>query len=432
MNIFISYRRNDEPYAVGRMYNDLKVEFGQIFKDVDSIPVGAEFKSLIFDAISKSQIFLAIIGKRWNEKNSEGLFRIFDKNDFIKLELECAFRYGIKILPVLIGDCQMPSEKDMPEEIHRLLSLNAARLRVDPDWKTDMDLLIRTIKNYSSEIKLRPEEELWAFASKANVIKRYKAYLEAYPQGKHVKEALQKIEVIRTRFIADPISVEPESTPNTPKSNFIVIDGGVYIMGSFSTDNEMPPHKVELAPFSISATPITVGQYKLFCAQTSKSMPAPPAWGWNDDHPIVNVTWYEAMAYCSWAKGRLPTEAEWEYAAKGGTKYFEHEFFFTRYSNKENADKDDRTRPVNTMQPNPLGLYDFFGNVLEWCYDFYAAYEIGKKINPRGPMKGITKVARGSSFKDDLYEFSPTKRMEFFLDQRSSYLGFRVVREVNG
>jgi formylglycine-generating enzyme required for sulfatase activity len=225
-------------------------------------------------------------------------------------------------------------------------------------------------------------------------------------------------------------SEEHEPVPDALPLNFVKVQGGVYVMGSFGSENEMPPHTVELSTFRISAAPVTVGQYKIFCAKTSKSMPPPPKWGWIDNHPIVNVTWNEAMAYCEWAKGRLPTEAEWEYAAKGGLKQFENEESPPHLLQMDKGYRREGTKAVAEDIPNLLGLHDAVGHVTEWCYDFFAPYENVKKINPRGPMRGLTKVARGLSYKDDPYDLSLTKRIELFSDQRSDHLGFRVVRDI--
>jgi formylglycine-generating enzyme len=433
MNIFISYRRKDQPFAAGRVYHDLKRVFGKdsLFKDVDNIAPGADFRKLIFDKIDSCQVFLSIIGDDWRGKTPDGLCRIFDKNDYIKLETECALKNGIKIIPVLLGDCEMPQKNDLPEEIHGLLQIHAARLRTDPDWERDIEKLIETIQGYSNQFTLsksQNEEDLWHAADKANIIKRFKGYLNAYPQGKYAKTALSRIEELKKRFVQAENSFSEAEARSIPKTEYIRVRGGTFIMGSIGIENEEPPHKVELTDYKISATPVTVGEYKAFCLRTNKSMPAPPRWGWIDSHPMVNVNWHEASAFCEWAQGRLPTEAEWEFAAKGGSD--EIPIVYSGRDHLAIGTTVNATVPVTKHAPNNLGIYGMLGNVHEWCNDFYAPYDQGRKINPRGPHKGITKVVRGTSFLLDQFLSTPTHRAEQFADYRSLDLGFRVVREI--
>ncbi|WP_298220900.1 SUMF1/EgtB/PvdO family nonheme iron enzyme [Flavobacterium sp.] len=444
--IFISYRRKDEPFAAGRIFTDLSHTFGKefLFKDVDNIRFGDNFKEVIFNHISKAQIFLTVIGENWNEQNEEGLFRLFEKEDYIRLEIECALHNGTRIIPVLIGDAKMPKTDSVPESIHTILPLNAAKVRVDPDWTPDMQRLTSIIKDLISNDNalidaaqvnkdVKAEENLWSYAKKTNIIKRYKSYLEQFPNGKYAAEAKSKIETIRKKFIADDIeSQETEITTETHEkldNVFITVKGGEFIMGSFGTENEEPPHKVSLQGYAISGTPVTVGQYRTYCLQTGKLMPGAPKWGWNDIHPMVNVTWHEAFAYCEWAGGRLPTEAEWEYAAKGAHKSEESAPLGQLEFSGRSIGKQSETMPVATYEANKIGLYDMGGNINEWCYDFYADYDSGRKINPRGPMRGITKVVKGWPF-DDTRNRSHSQRKESFADERSSSLGFRIVKEI--
>ena len=177
----------------------------------------------------------------------------------------------------------------------------------------------------------------------------------------------------------------------------IKIEGGTFLMGNDSRKaklEEQPVHEVTLRDFYIGKTEVTVAQYRLFCTETGTEMPIKPSWGWCDDHPIVNVTWYDAMNYCNWLSEKLgivitlPTEAEWEYAAKGGNQSKGY-----TYSGSYGADvvgwyrKNTKGKPaeVATKKPNELGLYDMSGNVYEWCMDYYD-YEYYAKSPPDNPM----------------------------------------------
>jgi iron(II)-dependent oxidoreductase len=132
-------------------------------------------------------------------------------------------------------------------------------------------------------------------------------------------------------------------------------------------------------------------------------MPKKPSWGWQDDHPIVNVSWYDAVAYCEWAGVQLPTEAQWEKAARGtdGRIYpWGDEWDDSKCNNYETGIEE--TTPVGsyTQGTSPYGVMDMVGNVWEWCADWYDEkyYASAPNRNPQGPSAGIRRVLRGGSW----------------------------------
>ena len=162
----------------------------------------------------------------------------------------------------------------------------------------------------------------------------------------------------------------------------IAVQGGVFTMGDDNGDkDEKPAHKVTVSNFSIAKTETTIGQWRKFCLATGRRMPEAPWFQQSEQHPVVNVSWDHTVAYCKWLSEqtgknyRLPTEAEWEFAARGGVKSKGYP-----YSGGMNADsvawlahKSEGPMPVAQKAPNELGLYDMTGNVWEWCSDLYDA-----------------------------------------------------------
>jgi formylglycine-generating enzyme required for sulfatase activity len=202
-------------------------------------------------------------------------------------------------------------------------------------------------------------------------------------------------------------------------------------MGCSPGDNECeseenPAHQVTITKgFWIGQTPVTVGAYKRFAGATGRQMPPAPAFnsGWrNDNMPIVNVDWNDAQAYCGWMGGRLPTEAEWEYAARGGStaaRYGPLDDVAWYYNNSGRQRLDsarilkeegglillDRaeangngTHDVGEKRANGFGLYDMLGNVEEWVNDWYGNYQDCPSQDPHGPASGDERVLRGGSW----------------------------------
>lgn len=163
----------------------------------------------------------------------------------------------------------------------------------------------------------------------------------------------------------------------------IKVEGGTFTMGDSEMEGgetEQPTHEVTLKSFSIAKTETTVLQWKTYCSATGHKMPdETPSWGWIDAHPIVNVNYDDAVAYCDWLSDktgelyRLPTESEWEYAARGGKQSKGY-----KYSGGQSIDmtgwydgnSNNQIQAVAQKRANELGIYDMSGNVLEWCKDW--------------------------------------------------------------
>ena len=149
-SIFIGYRRDDTADASGRVFDRLHREFGagEVFKDVDNLPVGVDFGQHILTILPKCRVFLAMIGPGWIDVRDEGgLRRLDNPNDWVRIELETALATpGLQIVPVLINGAPMPREEMLPDSLRRLVRLNAAIVRRDPDFHKDMDKLIAALR----------------------------------------------------------------------------------------------------------------------------------------------------------------------------------------------------------------------------------------------------------------------------------------------
>jgi len=221
---------------------------------------------------------------------------------------------------------------------------------------------------------------------------------------------------------------------------YVWIPPGSFRMGCSPGDNECfpnekPPHQVTITKgFWMGQTEVTVGAYKCFVAATGKAMPPAPLSnpGWsNEQMPIVNVSWDDAQAYCLWAGGRLPTEAEWEYAARGGSTEARYGSLDKVAWYRQNSRL--QTHPVGEKRANGFGLYDVLGNVWEWVNDWYdeKCYQNSPSQDPAGPASGQLRVLRGGSWRGDPQELRVSGRGGFDPVSRGPFYGFRCVREVD-
>ncbi len=257
----------------------------------------------------------------------------------------------------------------------------------------------------------------------------------------------------------------------------VELPGGTFRMGDdrSAEPDARPAHDVRLGPFRIDEHEVTNGQFAAFADATGHVTTAEQR-GWSlvwdepsgrrvkmpgadwrrpggpdtridgrQRHPVVHVSWYDAVAYCRWANKRLPTEAEWEYAARSGLRdadfpWGNEEVVAGRYQANHrqhglpiDADGFARRAPVKSFPPSAFGLYDMTGNVAEWCSDWYAAddYAGSPSENPTGPPQGAERVVRGGSW------LSPEQyRADHHVAARSYYppettadhIGFRAVR----
>ena len=205
-------------------------------------------------------------------------------------------------------------------------------------------------------------------------------------------------------------------------------------MGSEETERERPVHTVELNSFELGVFPVTQVEWKALMGTNPSKFKGP-------EYPVERVSWQECQEYIQKLNQktgmvfRLPTEAEWEYAAGGGATNR------TRWAGTSDEGalgdfawyKGNRRRKapkVGQKKPNQLGLHDMSGNVWEWCEDWYGDYEPDAQTNPKGPNHGTSKVIRGGSFEDDDSLCRVSSRYNVHPERKRAHLGFRLARSI--
>jgi formylglycine-generating enzyme required for sulfatase activity len=233
----------------------------------------------------------------------------------------------------------------------------------------------------------------------------------------------------------------------------VLIPAGSFQMGSEEGESdEKPVHTVYISQFWMDKYEVTNGEYKKCVDAGScrapisvESYTRSSYYGDSryENYPVINVDWSQAKAYCEWKGGRLPTEAEWEYAARGGLKS-------VKYPNGDNincgdanycrssvcdeckgyGDKDDDTHPVGSYEANGYGLYDMAGNIWEWVSDWNDSnyYKSRPPRDPQGPTNGEYRVVRGGSWADDSDSLRVSYRRSLDPTGGGSIIGFRCAR----
>ena len=222
--------------------------------------------------------------------------------------------------------------------------------------------------------------------------------------------------------------------------DFVRIPAGTFTMGNSSGQaeaDELPLHNVEVESFYIAVHELTLAQFKEFAEETEYKIRG--AWkGSGSNHPVVYVTWFDAVEYCLWfsrkyeINARLPTEAEWEKAARGGVDGRNYPFGDSISASDANYSSSG-TKEVGSYAPNGYGLYDTVGNVFEWCSDWYLKdyYQKSPDKNPQGDLTGVGvwRSVRGGSFNYDSSKAYSANRAAFAPQVSKPDIGFRIVIE---
>ncbi len=360
--IFISYRREDSAGYAGRIYDRLVTEFGfeQVFFDIDTISPGDDFVEVLSEKVESCDVLLAVIGKSWlTITDGSGRARIHHPEDFVAIEIGAALKRKVRVIPILVGGGRMPISSELPEALTPLARRQAHEL-ADKGFVPALEKLFPILQKSRSAA----------------------AGVGGVEMGAPVVKAA-------TTILAGTKRVNPKDG-----LIYIWIPPGSFLMGCSPgdkecRDNEKPPHRVEISKgFWICETPVTQEAYKRVIGSN-------PSHFQSRQRPVETVSWEDAEVYCRAAGMRLPTEAEWEYAARAGSTA-------ARYGELDGIswyDKNSQgeTHDVKGKKPNAWGLHDTLGNVWEWVVDWYAedAFARSGTHDPDGPKHGTSRVVRG-------------------------------------
>jgi serine/threonine protein kinase len=274
----------------------------------------------------------------------------------------------------------------------------------------------------------------------------YEEWGDYYMRQGDYGEAIKKYEIAKTINPNDKNFIAKLQEANARiiwlGIEFVFVKGDTFAMGDVWGDgeeDERPVHSVQVNDFYISKHEVTFAQYDTFCEAAGRRKPGDNGWG-RGQQPVINVSWHEAMAFCEWLAKRtgkavrLPTEAEWEYAARDGGKSMK----WAGTNSDADLDEygwhtlngDSKTHPVGKKRPNNLGVYDMSGNAYEWCLDRYDEdyYKKSPQNNPKGPSKGKKFVLRGGSSHSARVNLRCASRSSIPPDKCDFPTGFRVVR----
>lgn len=399
-DIFLSYASEDRAVAE-RICQGLEASGITCWMAPRDIPPGTVYARAIIAGIKGCRAMVVLFSSHANA------------SDHVINEVSSGFSRRIPIVPIRIDEA-VPSE-DLEYYLAARQWLDASRGALEPHLKQLVEHLSRAL-----EVAPPPATNIMprGLASRRRVVPALAA------------AGVAALGLMLWNRFAPSV---PERSAGSVAVN--AVDGQAYVwvppgrfeMGCSPGDgecasDESPRHAVAIKEgFWMGQTEVTRAAYRRFAG--ASKMPPAPGFPQEEDHPVVNVTWDDARAYCQWAGGRLPTEAEWEYAARAGNEQVRYGpleeiawyadnagrarlesavLFATDRENywKKLAENGNRTHAVRGKKPNSWGLYDVLGNVWEWCADWYGEdyYQSSPERDPQGPDRGEFRLLRGGAW----------------------------------
>ncbi len=441
--IFVSYRRVDSEIFAHRIADWFVLKYGEdnVFIDIDAIKQGENFPDKLRRSVQESDVMLVIIGKTWAaefaQRDPDG--------DFVLLEVQRGLAGVPLVIPVLLDDTPFPTTADLPEAAHGLLTLNAARVR-RTDFHRDMDDIHRTIQaNFARRRGLIPLIAVVVTLVIAGLIFLLATSGTATADAPQTFEAmLNEIEAENTAVVQAPLSktrtierVETNAdwTPVEREFNgveMVLVPAGCFMMGSEDgNDNEQPIHEICFdEPFWIDKYEVTNEQYG-----SVSPLDSCLDWSSEPDQPRNCVDWFDASDFCKARGGRLPTEAEWEYAARGPDALvypWGNDYDAGLVIGRDDPTYGDtRTAPVGSRPAGAswVGAMDMSGNLWEWISSLNIDYPYGDDHESDSDTSGL-RVLRGGSFFDSRIVLRSAVRGGNDPDYFSHGYGFRCARDV--
>ncbi len=471
--IFISYSRRDMDF-VERLAQDLSDNGYEVWYDLTKIEGGDRWAQEIQKGINQSQIFVIVV-------TSTSL-----KSEWVEKEYIFASQRGLKIVPLLREHCELPIW---------LLNIQYVDI-IGINYERNYYQILEAFENYGrrkGDVKTRP-------LSAKPSIEKYLPYIGIFlavlalallllipsspisivsptptytytPTNTATPTQTATFTITPTATFTPTASITPSQTPSptatlaegeatptpTPTlapeitdlsgAEMVLVEGGVFLMGSDSGGgDEIPAHIANLNTFYIDKYEVTNEDYRACVADSGCELPKNTRYYIqpnHPDHPVVYVTWEMANAYCEWRDARLPTEAEWEKAARGtnsfnypwGTLFQRNALNYCEqnceYSWADPLGNDGytMTAPVGSYEYgiSPYGAYDMAGNVAEWVFDWYADdyYRNSDRDNPSGPESGLYRVLRGGSWYNKALDVQTFNRSSLRPNVGYNYTGFR-------
>lgn len=392
MKIFLSYASQDSEPAKS-IYLALRDQGHKVFFDRADLPAGEEYHNRIRSAAEGSDLFVFLITAN-----------AIDAGSYTLTELSIAENAGVRLLPVALGKIDL-------EKLPALLKA-VTFLQTDGNLPAAVAAEVHRIAGERLRRRL-----------------------------KYLAMALLAVGVVIGGIVYGLRGRDRTARTGKDGAPAVLIPAGSFVAGD---DENAPRREIFVEPFYLDTYEVTVGRYAGFLKATGNVRP-PEEWETVDlkngaDLPVVGVDWQDANGYCQWAGRRLPTEAEWERAARGTD---ERKFpWGNELPSSEHARFAQKSPSgvyhggvarvgTHPKGASPFGIQDMAGNVWEWVADWFSeSFPSAERRNPKGPSSGTDKVVRGGGWYDQADRLVITKRMHANPDQRDNSIGFRCAADV--